>query len=73
MRTPKDRGHYPGINETMELYSHFQRMGNNTVLNLELDAAEANFIREKFGRLGTFLLHRWERRLPKDGKREAEK
>lgn len=55
MRTPKDRGHYAGINETMELYSHFQRLGNNTVLNLELGAAEANFIREKIGRLRNVL------------------
>lgn len=39
----------------MERYCHSQRMGNNTVLNLELDAAEANLIREKNEKLKNVL------------------
>lgn len=47
MSTPEEIYLYPGINEAMELYPHSQRLGNNMVLNLELDAAEATELDRK--------------------------
>lgn len=41
MSTPKEIYFYPDISEAMQLYPDFQLMGNNMLLNLELDAAEA--------------------------------
>lgn len=44
MSTPQEMFLYSGINQTVELYSYYQRMRNNMVLNLELGTAEANCI-----------------------------
>lgn len=43
MLTPEETCLHPDVNETVELCSHFQRMGHN----LELDAAVVNCIRQE--------------------------